>query len=77
MRRLYYMARHTTVDDTYATVMDEKRAGMLGHLVGVCAFPKHQYYKECGHGNIRKARLDAGICASSLYFQVLDPLIYS
>lgn len=43
------MAGHTEPNENYQQVMEEKRVGLLSHLIGVCEFPSHVFYKQCHH----------------------------
>ena len=53
------MAGHTRADNVYEHVMEEKRMALLSHLLGVCEFPTHIYYKKCHHPE-KKSKMDSG-----------------
>lgn len=66
------MPSHTKVDDKFATVMEEKRVGLLNHLIGICEFPNNTYYKKCHHPT-KKDRMNPGN-KNSVWYADLSPL---
>ena len=54
------MASHTEVNSSFREVMEEKRVGMLNHLIGVHQHPQNRYYRACGHEQTNTERLYSG-----------------
>ena len=54
------MALHTEVNSSFREVMEEKRVGMLNHLIGVHQHPQNRYYRACGHEQTNTERLYSG-----------------
>ena len=54
------MAQSTEPGASYSQIMDEKRVGMLRHLIGKHSHPDNSTYKKCTHARMKNKRMDHG-----------------